>query len=120
MRQQLFILRERPQLDELLEDERTSLLIIHGEEGSAEELFFEAQRMVLEPWRRVALLVDASILTADEASAWRIGKGAGFVVLDGARRPVQKGPLSALTTTSGTVSVLKLRQAFARADRSLS
>lgn len=113
---QALIIRERTQLDELLAEKPTSLLIILGELASpAADAFFAVQREVVEPWRRAAL-VNASLLKQAERDSWGLGKETDFVVLDEARRPVQKGPLSMLLLPSGSVSLLSLRQAFARAE----
>ncbi len=58
MEQQQFFVSDRGLLDSLLDEPRTSLMLILGKEGSREEkLYYEILSHVREPWRRVALIV---------------------------------------------------------------
>ncbi len=121
MEQQPFFVGDRGLLDSLLDEPRTSLMLILGKEGSREEkLYYEILSHVREPWRRVALIVSAAILTPKEKTGWRLTSAGHYVVLatptDGSRKPVQKGQVSTLLGPSGSPSLLRLRKAFARAD----
>ena len=120
--QQQFVVTDRGLLDSLLEDPKTSLMLLLGKESSQdEELYYELLEHVREPWRCVALLFDPSILTDEERKDWRLTSPGHYVVLaspiGGKRKAVQKGMVSTLRGPSGAPSLLRLRKAFARADQ---
>lgn len=119
--QQQLVVTDRGQLESLLEEERTSLLLILGKKGE-EELYHELQSHVKEPWRRVVLILDPSLLKPEEKDEWGLKSGGSYVVLsnrtDGKRAPVQGGRVTSLLSSSGATSLLRIRKAFARADQS--
>lgn len=113
--------QSRTRFDAQLDDpDLTLLLLVGARDSKASEIhtLFEAQEW--EDWRQCWLVINPSILTPQELTAWFGGETADeFAVVGGAppKAVAANGSIDQLLRVDGTPSVLKMRSRFAQGDQ---
>lgn len=112
---------DRDTLVEYLDDVDLSLLLVIGkDETDADKIHQKAEDEVVKDWRVCLLVEDASLLEPSEKRAWGLGdqKYVSLGVNDAEERVVgEKGVNSHMMRVDGEASILKIRHAFAEADK---
>jgi hypothetical protein len=103
---------DRSELDELLADETSVLLILYGSKAQA---IYDLATKGAQPWRKVVLMGNLSKLTPEETSKWGLTTDS-YVVLKKDKTVSSRGALSQFCDQTGTPAILKINGAFAQAD----
>lgn len=103
---------DRSELDEVLEDPTSVVLILHGPKG--QEVHDLATKGA-QPWRKIVLIEDLAKLTPEEASQWALTSDS-YVVLKKDKSVSSRGALSQFCDQAGTPELRKINGALSRAE----
>ena len=111
------ITTDRTQLNAALQDTDCTILILFGSDGrKSAEAYASACRAVTEPFRKVFLVQDPGLLTAQEQTDWYSGDES-YVALSKGKAIVKNGKIAQLCFASGNPEPRRIRNIFAIADQ---
>ena len=118
----VYELSNQGKLDQALEDDRTTILLLSGgQDSKCEEVHAFVDGYDWEPWRHYFLITDLLILMPAELDQWFDGPNPDqYAVIGGATIPkpvARKGPVEHLLKADGGPSILKIRSVFAAGDQ---
>ena len=111
------ITTDRTQLDSALQDTDCIILMLFGSDGSkSAEVYASACRAITEPYRKVFLVQNPGLLTAQEQTDWYSGDES-YVALSKGKAIVKNGKIAQLCFASGNPEPRRIRNIFAIADQ---
>jgi hypothetical protein len=108
----------RKKLDAALADDETTLFLILDDPDEVAEAVHDKAEEIAEPreWRRVFLIREVELLSADERKLWFDEPG-HYAVVGGKEKVVaMRAPLTDVVLPNGTPIAMKIRTAFNLGD----
>ena len=106
------ITNDRSELDEVLDDPTSVVLILYGPKGQA---VHDLATKGAQPWRKIVLIEDLAKLTSEETSQWALTSDS-YIVLKKDKSVSSRGALSQFYDQAGILELRKINSALSKVE----